>query len=334
MHGTRQLDKWITLFIGLFTGAACAQAFPSRPIRIVVPLAAGGTGDTLARLLAEEMTKPLGTGYEMLMGKRPEPPGTLAPFMSYGQMRRARLALVNRGIHPAIAQLISRLTAAHPALRPKLAYDAIADFAVIARTADTHQVLLAHPSLPAANVRELLSYAKAHRVFYGSAGNGSATHLHMELLKSLSGIELEHVPYKGSTQARTDLLAGQIQLAFDGLLPNLPHIRAGKLKALALASSQRSAAAAEIPTLAEAGVPAYQSDTWYALFAPGAVPSAVLERLRSSARQALKDAALRAKLLQQGAEPSDSTPAELETLMRAELARWTKLVSQAHITVD
>lgn len=143
-------------------------------------------------------------------------------------------------------------------------------------------------------------------MFYGSAGNGSSTHLNMELLKSLAGIDLIHVPYKGSTQSRTDLLAGQIQLTVDGLLPTLPHVRAGKLKAIALASSRRSAVAPEIPTIAEAGVAAYQTDTWYALFAPAGI----------------------------SAEPTDPSPGKLEELMRADLARWSKLVTDAKLKVD
>jgi len=222
----------------------------------------------------------------------------------------------------------------HPALRPSLPYDAIRDFAVVAHTADTHQVLLANPAFPARNVEELLALARKSRIFYGSAGNGSATHLHMELLKSLAGIDVDHVPYKGSTQARADLLSGQIQLAFDGLLPNLPHIRSGELKALALASSHRSPAAPDIPTLSEAGVPAYKSDTWYALFAPAAVPPAVLDRLRKAAEAALQSPALREKLVQQGAEPPSNTPARLAQQMRAELEGWKKVVADAQIKAD
>ena len=223
---------------------------------------------------------------------------------------------------------------AHAALRPTMPYDAIKDFAVIARVADTHQVLLAHPSFPPNTVQELIIYSKKNRVFYGSAGNGSITHLNMELFKSLAGIELEHVPYKGSTQARTDLIAGQIPLAVDGLLPTLPHLRAGKLKAIALASSRRSVAAPEIPTLAESGVPAYQADTWYALFAPALLEKNVLEKLRTATDKALHSPALREKFLQQGAEPTDPDPATLAVVMRDDYARWAKLTREAGLKVD
>src|SRR2546423_3481453 len=167
MHGTRQLDKWITLFIGLFfglfTGAACAQAFPSRPFRIVVPLAAGGTGDTLARLLAEEMAKPLGT--PLIVDNRPGSGGIIGTDAVAKSAPDGYTLLHTSSSHVM-----------QPALRPQLPYDAIPDFAVIARTADTHQVLLANPAFPPASVKELLSYAKTQRVFYGSAGHGSAPH--------------------------------------------------------------------------------------------------------------------------------------------------------------
>jgi len=309
--------KVLVLAALLFASAALAQ----KPVRIIVPLAAGGTGDTLARLLAEELAKNLGG--PIIVENRPGSGGTIGT------------EVVARSAPDGLTLLhTSASHVAHAALRPTMPYDAIKDFAVIARVADTHQVLLAHPSFPPNTVQELISYSKKNRVFYGSAGNGSITHLNMELFKSLAGIELEHVPYKGSTQARTDLIAGQIPLAVDGLLPTLPHIRAGKLKALALASSRRSVAAPEIPTLAESGVPAYQADTWYALFSPSAVPQKILEQLRKAAQSTLQSPALKEKFLQQGAEPCDPDPAKLDVVMREDYARWAKLTRDAKLKVD
>jgi len=304
-----------------FSTLAIGQPFPSRPIRIIVPLAAGGTGDTLARLVGEELAKALGGA--VIVENRPGSGGTI------GTEAVARSAPDGHTLMHTSASHI-----ANAALRPKLPYDAIKDFAVIARTADTHQLVVAHPSFPPNTIQELIQYCKSNRVFYGSSGNGSSTHLNMELLKSLAGIEMEHVPYKGSTQSRTDLLAGQIQLSVDGLLPTLPHIRAGKLKAIALASSRRSLVAPEIPTIAEAGLPAYQTDTWYALYAPAAVPSPVLDKLRSTANAALQSPSLREKFSQQGAEPTDPSPARLEKLMREDYARWSKLVIDAKLKID
>jgi tripartite-type tricarboxylate transporter receptor subunit TctC len=220
------------------------------------------------------------------------------------------------------------------ALRDRLAYDPLKDFASIARTADTWQVLLASPSVPASSVKELVALAKTRSLNYGSSGNGSATHMNMELFKALAGVDLVHVPYKGSTQARTDLLSGQVQLVIDGLLPNLPHIKAGKLKALAVTNARRAPAAPEIPTMAEAGVPAYVSDTWYALLAPAGTPPAVLQQLRAATEAVLKSPALREKFVQQGAEPAGGGPAALDDLMRADLARWRKVVADAKLQVD
>jgi tripartite-type tricarboxylate transporter receptor subunit TctC len=307
--------------LALVSTIAGGQSYPSRPIKIIVPLAAGGTGDTLARLVGEELGKALAN--PVVVENRPGSGGTI------GTDAAAKSAPDGYTLMHTSASHI-----ANAALRPKLPYDAIRDFAVIARTADTHQLLIAHPSFPPNTLKELIEYCKANRVFYGSAGNGSSTHLNMELLKSLAGIPMEHVPYKGSTQSRTDLLAGQIQLSVDGLVPTLPHIRAGKLKAIALASSRRSQVAPDIPTIAEAGVPAYQTDTWYALYAPAGVPADILEKLRASTRAALQSPVLREKMTQQGAEPTDPSPVRLEEAMRADYARWAKLVTEAKLKVD
>jgi tripartite-type tricarboxylate transporter receptor subunit TctC len=301
--------------------ASFAQGFPSKPIRVIVPLAAGGTGDILGRLVGEALGA--GLGGAVVVENRAGSGGTIGTEAVARSLPDGHTLLHTSASHIANA-----------ALRPKLPYDAIGDFAVVARTADTHQLLVAHPAFPPGTLEELIRYARLNRVFYGSSGNGSSTHLNMELLKSLAGIPLEHVPYKGSTQSRTDLIAGQIQLSVDGLVPTLPHIRAGRLKAIALASSRRSMVAPDIPTIAEAGVPAYRTDTWYALYAPAGVRGPVLDKLRAAALSALQSPALREKMLQQGAEPTDPSPALLEKQMREDYARWSKLVAEAKIQVD
>ena len=305
----------------LATFASIASAFPDRPIRIIVPLAAGGTGDTLARLLGDELGRQLGG--TVVIENRPGSGGVIGTDAVAASIPDGHTLL-----HTSQSHVLNA------ALRDKLPYDPLRDFASIARTADTWQVLLANPGVPATNVKELIALAKKQSLNYGSAGNGSATHMNMELFKSLAHIDLVHVPYKGSTQARTDLLSGQVQLTIDGLLPNLPHFRTGKLKALAVTNSRRAPAAPEIPTMAEAGVPGYQSDTWYALLAPAATPGLALLRLRSATEAALQSAALREKFIQQGAEPGGGGPAALDELMRADLARWRKVVADAKLKVD
>jgi tripartite-type tricarboxylate transporter receptor subunit TctC len=301
--------------------AGIASAFPDRPIRIIVPLAAGGTGDTLARLLGDELGRQLGG--TVVVENRPGSGGVIGTDAAAGSIPDGHTLL-----HTSQSHVLNA------ALREKLPYDPLKDFASIARTADTWQVLLANPGVPAASVKELIALTKKQSLNYGSAGNGSATHMNMELFKALAHIDLVHVPYKGSTQARTDLLSGQVQLTVDGLLPNLPHVRSGKLKALAVTNSRRAPAAPEIPTMAEAGVPGYQSDTWYALLAPAAIPGPALLRLRSATDAALQSAALREKFVQQGAEPAGGGPAALDELMRTDLARWRKVVADARLQVD
>lgn len=304
-------------------GCCAAQPYPSKTVRIVVPLAAGGTGDTLGRLLAEGLAQMLpGT---VIVENRPGSGGVI------GTEAVARSAADG---YTLLATSSSHVL--NSALRPNLSYDPLKDFAAIAQIADTHQVLLAHPSLQAGSVRELIALAKAKpgAISYGSAGNGSATHLNAELFKSLAGVDLLHVPYKGSTQARTDLLSGQVNLAIDGLLPALPLVRAGKLKALAVTNGKRAAVAPEIPTMAEAGVPGYRSDTWYALLAPAGTPEPVLAKLHAATLAALASPALREKLSQQGAEPAAGSRHDLEELLRGDLARWRKVVADIGVKVD
>lgn len=301
--------------------AGSASAFPDRPIRIIVPLAAGGTGDTLARLVGDELARALGGA--VIVEDRPGSGGVIGTDAVAKSAPDGYTLL-----HTSPSHVLNA------ALRERLPYDPLKDFASIARTADTWQVLLANASVPASNVKELIALAKTRSLNYGSSGNGSATHMNMELFKALAGVDLVHVPYKGSTQARTDVLSGQVQLVIDGLLPNLPHIKAGKLKALAVTNSHRAPAAPDIPTLAEAGVPAYQSDTWYALLAPAATPPAILAQLRAATEASLKSAALREKFVQQGAEPAGGGPVALDELMRADLQRWRKVVTDAKLQVD
>lgn len=307
------------LLLWIFLGNAFA--FPDRPIRIIVPLAAGGTGDTLARLLADELGRQLGGA--VVVENRPGSGGVIGTDAVAGAIPDGHTLL-----HTSPSHILNA------ALRDKLPYDPLRDFASIARSADTWQVLLANPGVPASSIQELIALAKKQSLHYGSAGNGSATHMNMELLKSLAHVDFVHVPYKGSTQARTDLLSGQVQLTIDGLLPNLPHIRAGKLKALAVTNARRAPAAPEIPTMEEAGVKGYQSDTWYALLAPAATPGPALLRLRAATDSALKSPALREKFVQQGADPAGGGAAALDELMRADLARWRKVVADAKLKVD
>jgi len=302
---------------------ALAQAYPAKPVRVIVPLAAAGTGDTLARVVSEEMAKILGQTF--LVENRPGSGGII------GTESVAKAAPDGYTLLSASPSHVI-----HPALRPKVGYDPIKDFEPITVIANTHQLIVGHPSVPAATVRELVAYAKNNpgRLNYGSAGTGSATHLNMEMFKSMTGIFIVHIPYRGSTQSRQDLVAGEVQLSVDGLLPTLPLIKAGKLKAFGLTSSRRSPVAPEIPTLAEAGVAGYASDTWYGLLAPAGTPKEVIAVLHAAAVKALNTASVRTRLTQQGAELVANTPAEFRALLERELQLWSKVVKDSGAKVD
>ncbi|MBM3352109.1 MAG: tripartite tricarboxylate transporter substrate binding protein [Betaproteobacteria bacterium] len=302
---------------------AVAQAYPAKPVRVIVPLAAAGTGDTLARVVSEEMAKILGQTF--LVENRPGSGGII------GTESVAKAAPDGYTLLSASPSHVI-----HPALRPKVGYDPIKDFEPITVIANTHQLIVGHPSVPAATVRELVAYAKNNpgRLNYGSAGTGSATHLNMEMFKSMTGIFIVHIPYRGSTQSRQDLVAGEVQLSVDGLLPTLPLIKAGKLKAFGLTSSRRSPVAPEIPTLAEAGVAGYASDTWYGLVAPAGTPKEVIAVLHAAAVKALNTASVRTRLTQQGAELVANTPAEFRALLERELQLWSKVVKDSGAKVD
>jgi tripartite-type tricarboxylate transporter receptor subunit TctC len=264
--------------LALAPAFAVAQSYPTKPIKMIVPLAAAGTGDTLARTVGEAMAKEL--GQPVVIDNRPGAGGLVgtetvaaAPADGYTLLAVSPSHVIN------------------PALYAKKTYDPLRSFEPITVMANTHQVIVAHPSVPAKNLKELIDYSKQHpgTLNYGSAGTGSATHLNMELFKSMSGADITHVPYKGSTQARNDVLAGQVQIAMDGLLPVQPLIKDNRLKALAITSSKRARSNPEIPTIAEAGVPGYASDTWYGILVPAGTPKDIVAKLHAAAVRALGD---------------------------------------------
>ena len=301
---------------------AAAQAYPARPIRMIVPLAVGGTGDTLARTVGEEMSKILGQPF--VIENRAGSGGAL------GTESVAK--------SPADGYTLLFASPAHvinPMLRPN-SYDPVKDFEPISVIANTYMLLVAHPGLPVASIGELVAYAKKNpgRLNYGSSGSGSATHLNTELFKSMAGVFITHIPYRGSTPARQALLAGEIELAVDGLLPALPFIKAGKLKALAMCSSKRSSIAPEIPTMDEAGIRGYASDTWYGLVAPAGIPKEVLAALHGAAVKALARPAVRERLQQQGADLVGGSPSEFRTLIESEVTTWTRIVKATQARVD
>jgi len=309
--------------LALATATAFAQGYPSRPIKLIVPLAAAGTGDTLARAVGEAMAKEL--GQPVVIENKPGAGGLVGTEI-----------VANAPPDGYTILAVSPSHVINPALHSKKTYDPLKDFETITVMANTHQVIVAHPSTPASSVRELIDYAKKNpgKLTYGSAGTGSATHLNMELFKSMAGIDILHVPYKGSTQARQDALSGQVNLAMDGLLPVQPLIKDGRLKALALTSGRRSQSNPEIPTIAEAGVPGYVSDTWYGLLAPAKTPKDIVAKLHAAAVKALNSPEVRDRLTKLGAEPVGNTQEEFARMLASEQKVWTKVVKDSGAKVE
>jgi tripartite-type tricarboxylate transporter receptor subunit TctC len=302
---------------------ALAQGYPNKPIRIVVPLAAAGTGDTLARAVGEAMAKEL--GQPVVIENKPGAGGLVGTQFVAAAAPDGYTLLAVSPSHVINATLYS-----------KADYDPVKSFEPITLMAYTHQVLVANPATPFNTLKELIDYAKKNpgKLNYGSAGTGSATHLNMELFKSMAGVDIVHVPYKGSTQARQDVVAGQVQLAMDGLLPVLALVREKRLKALALTSGHRSASAPGIPTMSEAGVPGYVSDTWYGLLAPAGTPKDVLAKLEHAAIAALRNPEVRDRLTKAGAEPAGTTAEEFGKVIEREKPIWAKVVKESGAKVD
>jgi tripartite-type tricarboxylate transporter receptor subunit TctC len=306
-----------------FSADALAEGYPNKPIKIIVPLAAAGTGDTLARAVGEGMAKEL--GQPVVIENKPGAGGLVGTEIVQNASPDGYTLLA-----------VSPSHVINPALHAKKTYDPLKDFETITVMANTHQVIVANPSTPASSIRELIDYAKKNpgKLSYGSAGSGSATHLNMELFKSMAGIDILHVPYKGSTQARQDVLSGQVNLAMDGLLPVQGLIKEGRLKALAITSSHRAKSNPEIPTIAEAGVPGYVSDTWYGLLAPAKTPKDIIAKLHAAAVKALNSPEVRDRLTRLGAEPVGDSPDDFAKLLAKEQTVWAKVVKASGAKAD
>jgi tripartite-type tricarboxylate transporter receptor subunit TctC len=308
--------------LALSTTAHTAEQYPSKVIRMIVPLAPGGTGDTLARTVGDEMSKTLGTN--IVVDNRPGAGGLIGTQTVAGAAPDG-YTLIN----------VSPSHVITPALYSGKTYDPIKDFEAVIHIANTYQIIVAHPSMPAKNLKELIDLAKKTpgKLSYGSAGTGSATHLNMELFKSMAGVDITHIPYKGSTFARMDTVGGQVQLAMDGLLPVLPLIKEGKLRPLGLTSSKRSPIAPDIPTIGET-VPGYATDTWYGILAPAKTPKAIITTLHGAALKAMNTPATAARLKQLGTDPVGGTSEQFAKLIASEAKLWAKVVQVSGATVN
>jgi tripartite-type tricarboxylate transporter receptor subunit TctC len=309
---------------GVLSGASSAQTYPTKAIRMVVHFPPGGPTDLVARTVGQKLTE--AWGQQVIVDNRPGAGGIVGVENVVRAAPDGYTLLFATGGSMAVT----------PAIGTKLPYNVFTDLAPISLVVINPQILVLHPSLPAGSVRELIRFAKSKpgQINYASVGQGSPQHLGMEMLKSMVGIDLVHIPYKGTAPAVTDLLGGQVSLMFNSMPSVLPYVRTGRLKGLAVSSAKRSAAAPEIPTVAEAGVPGFQYVTWYGVFAPAATPKDVIAKLNAEIVRGLQDKDVAQRLLREGAEPAPGTPDMLAKFMRAEYDQWKKTIAAAKLKLD
>lgn len=320
----------------ILAGAGCvfslalpahAQAFPSRPMRIVVPFPPGGSTDVLARAIGLELGKAL--GQPVVIENVPGAGGSIGA---------ERVSKSPADGYTILMGHIGTL-AINPSLYPKLPYDPQRSFTPVAWIARVPNVLVVNASMPVRSLQELIALAKSRpgHLSYGSGGNGSAAHMTMEYLKMQTGSSFLHIPYRGTAPSVTDLLGGQVQALFTGIPALLPHIKSGKLRALAVSSPERLALLPEVPTVAESGVPGtkgFEADQWYGLVVPADTPANVVLLLNQHANKALASEEVRARLAAEGAEATPAAPQVLAQLIATEIPRWARVIKRAGITLD
>jgi tripartite-type tricarboxylate transporter receptor subunit TctC len=303
--------------------AQTASAFPNQPIRMVVPYPPGGPTDITARVVAAEMSKTI--GQNIVIDNRPGASGMIGSEMVTKATPDGYTLLANASIHVI-----------NPSVYPDMRFDAIKDFVPITQLAQVPLVLVVPANSPIKSVKDLVEYAKANpgKVNFGSAGSASAQHLAGESFKIAAGIQMQHIPYKGSAPALTDLAGGQLQLMFDSMPSATPMINSGKLRAIAVTTTTRAKARPDLPTIAESGFPGFDISTWYAYWAPKGTPADVVEKLAASAAQALKNPEVIAKYEAMGAEPVGSTPAQFAAYVESEAKKWSDIVKKSGAKLD
>jgi tripartite-type tricarboxylate transporter receptor subunit TctC len=304
-------------------GTAQAQSWPSRPIRMVVPYTPGGYTDLMARLVSQKMSESLGQTF-VIENK----PGANAVI---GTDAVAKAAPDGYTFGTVIAA-----HSVNPTLNPKLPYDSMKDLAYVSQTSVAPLILIAHPSVPANNIKELLALAKAKpgTLNFASSGIGSAAHLTMEMFKSREGVNLQHIPYKGTSGALQDLVGGNINVMFDVIGPLMSQVTPGNAKALAVTATDRVPAAANVPTMAEQGVADFVSGTWTVIIAPAGTPKEIVDRMSQEARKALADPEVKKKLDDQGIVATGTTPDQTREFVTNEIARWKKVITEANIKLE
>lgn len=313
----------VLLPLGLSASFAHADNYPTRPIRMIVPYAPGGSADIVARRISDEWAKALG-GSMYIENKAG----------AGGNIGVDAVAKAEPDGYTIGLQTVS--LAINPSIFPKMPYDTLKDLAQISTVATSQHVLVVNPNFPAKNAKDLVALAKASpgKFNYGSAGSGSTFHMSAELFKSVAAVDITHVPYKGGGPALIDTISGQVDMCFPVLSAAAQHVKAGKLNAMGVTGPKRSPLMPDVPTLAEAGVPGYSFETWFIVFAPAATPKPLIDKLNASLVKALNNPVLKEKMIKEGFDPETSTPAEAKAKLSKELASWSKLVKERGITAE
>jgi tripartite-type tricarboxylate transporter receptor subunit TctC len=300
-----------------------SQSYPARPVRVMLPYPPGGPTDVLVRIVAAKLSEVMGQSFTI--DNKAGASGMIGSAEVAKAAADGYTLLGNASIHVI-----------NPSLYPKAAFDAITDFTPITQLASVPLILVVHNDLPVKSVRELIAYGKANpaRLNFASSGNAAAPHLAGESFKISTGMQMQHVPYKGSTPALTDLIGGQVQLMFDSMPSATPFVKSGKLRALAVSSAKRSPAFPDLPTVAEAGVPGFDISTWYGLWGPKALPKELADRLASEVAKILKSPEVRERYAALGAEPVGSNPEEFAAYCKSELQKWAKIVKESGAKAD
>jgi tripartite-type tricarboxylate transporter receptor subunit TctC len=305
------------------SSAALAQQYPAKPIRLLVGFAAGGPSDVASRTVGQKLTQKW--GQQIIVDIRPGAGGTIASDAVAKAPPDGYTLLL-----PAFSHAVN------PSLISKLPYDTLRDFTPIVLFASTANMLVTHPSIPAKTVRELIAFAKArpNQLTYGSAGNGTASHLAGELLNTMGGVSITHVPYKGIAPAHTDTMGGQISMMFDSLVTAIPAVKAGRLRAFGVTTLKRWPGAPDVPTMSEAGLAGYEVNSWYGVMGPAGLSKEIVQRLNAEVIRSMAEPDARERLYSIGAEPMSNTPEEFAAYIRSEMAKWDKVVKGAGIRAE
>lgn len=319
----------VILLLAAHAGVSPAQdgraagRYPTKPIRLIVPFAPGGGNDTMARILGVHLTE--SWGQQIVIDNRPGASGVLASeIVAKGAPDGYTILMGNVGSHGIF-----------PALYARLPYDAVKDFTAITLVGSAPNIIVAHPGVPANNLKELIALAKARpgQLNFGSSGPGSSGHLAGEILKTAAGIDMVHIPYRGIAPATTDLLGGQIPLTFSNMLSVTPHVKAGRLKAIAVTSLKRSPAAPDVPAVSET-IPGFDVISWWGVVGPPGIPREVVTRLNREIARILRLPDVKERLARQGVDPAGNTPEEFAAYIKTEIAKYRKAVKDAGVAMD